>query len=106
LIWVTTTPYQQSFRPAQNLTIIQFNDIVKKAAALHDVPVIDLHACTLNAVKALGDERVYVDGVHFHDDVKKRQAAYIARHVRKLLMGHATVSKAADHKAPVHQGPK
>ena len=58
------------------ITIIKFNDIVKKAAALHHVPVIDLHACTLEAVEELGDEKVYVDGVHFFDDVKKRQAMY------------------------------
>jgi len=104
LIWVTTTPYQQSFRPTQNLTIIQFNDIMKKAAALHNVPVIDLHACTLEAVKALGDEKVYVDGVHFFDEVKKRQAAYIANRVRKIVVGQVAASNSADRKMPVYKG--
>ncbi len=98
LIWVTTTPYQQSFRPTQNLTIIQFNDIVKKAARVHNVPVIDLHACTLETVEALGDKKVYVDGVHFRDNVKKRQAAYIANRVRKIVKGLHSLSEAVDHK--------
>ncbi len=98
LIWVTTTPYQQSFRPTQNLTIIQFNDIMRKAAAYHKVPVIDLHACTVEAVRELGDKKVYVDGVHFLDEVKKRQAAYIAKHVRHIVTGLASPSEAADQK--------
>jgi lysophospholipase L1-like esterase len=85
LILVNTTPYKQSFRPSQNLTIIKFNDIVKKVAQRRNVPVIDLHACTLEAVKELGDAKVYTDGVHFHDEVRKRQAAYIAKRVRAIV---------------------
>ena len=85
LIFVNTTPYQQSFRPKQNLTIIKFNDLMKNAAEKANVPVIDLHACTLEAVKELGDKNVYMDGVHFHDEVRKRQAAYIAERVREIV---------------------
>jgi lysophospholipase L1-like esterase len=85
LIFVNTTPYQQSFRPKQNLTIIKFNELMKMAAEKHDVPVVDLYVCTLAAVKELGDKKAYTDGVHFTEDAKKRQSAYIAKRVREII---------------------
>lgn len=47
--------------------------------------VVDLHACTLEAVKELGDAKVYEDGVHFRDEVRKRQADFIAARVCEIL---------------------
>ena len=85
LIWVLTTPYAQSFRPQQNLVIIKFNQQAIAIAAKRGIPVVDLHACTLAAVKDLGEKNVYVDGVHFTDEVKKRQAAFIAARVREII---------------------
>lgn len=58
---------------------------MRNAAEKANVPVIDLHACTLGAVKELGDKEVYTDGVHFQPEIKKRQAAYIAERVRKIV---------------------
>lgn len=85
LIWVLTTPYAQSFRPQQNLVIIKFNETAKAIATKRGIPVVDLHACTLDAVKDLGEKNVYEDGVHFKDEVKKRQAAFIAARVREII---------------------
>jgi lysophospholipase L1-like esterase len=84
MIWVTTTPYQQSFRPQQNLTIVEFNRVAKQIAAKHGIPVIDLHARTVELVKELGDKAVYTDGVHFTEATKKKQAAFIATRVREI----------------------
>ena len=99
LIWVTTTPYQQSFRPAQNLTIIKFNDMAKVIATKRNFPVVDLHACTFEAVKELGDAKVYEDGVHFRDEVCKRQADYIAARVSEI-------AKIAAPAKPFNQTPR
>ena len=85
LLWVTTTPYEQAFRPAQNLVILKFNATAQAIAAKRGIPVVDLHACTLAAVKELGDKKVYEDGVHFTDEVRKRQAAFIATRVREII---------------------
>ncbi len=85
LIWVMTTPYEQSFRPTENEVIIKFNEAAKSIADKRGIPVIDLHACTLSAVKELGDKQVYEDGVHFQDEVRKRQASFIAARVREII---------------------
>ena len=85
LIWVMTTPYQQSSRPAQNLVVIKFNDEARKIAGARHIPVVDLHACTLAINKELGDGKTYQDGVHFTDEVRKRQGEYIADRVREIL---------------------
>jgi lysophospholipase L1-like esterase len=83
MIWVNTTPYQQSFRPRQNETIKAFNAVAAEVAARHGVPVVDLYACVLEQVRASGDKAVFTDGVHFTEDMKKRQAACIAERVRE-----------------------
>lgn len=85
LIWVMTTPYQQSFRPAQNLVVIQFNDAARKIAEARHIPIVDLHAATLAINNELGDKQTYTDGVHFTDEARKRQAAHIANRVRDIL---------------------
>lgn len=85
LIFVNTTPYQQSFRPRQNETIIQFNRVMKEVAEKYGLAVIDLHALTLDAVKRLGDKRCYMDGVHFTEEVRKIQAAHIGKQVKDIL---------------------
>ena len=84
MIWVNTTPYQQSFRPRQNETIKAFNAVATEVAGKHGVPVIDLHACMLEQVKAKGDKVVFTDGVHFTEETKKRQAAFIAKRIREI----------------------
>ncbi len=86
LIFVNTTPYRQSFRPKQNRTVLAFNELMKVAAEEHDIPVVDLHACTLAAIEEFGDNEVHTaDGVHFTEDMKKRQAAFIAKRVREIV---------------------
>lgn len=84
LIFVNTTPYQQSYRPEQNRTIIKFNEVVKAAAEKNNVSVIDLHTCVIEAVRELGDIKVYTDGCHFTDEMKNKQAKFIAKRVREI----------------------
>ena len=85
LIFVNTTPYRQSLRPRQNETIKQFNKIMKEVAGKYGLDLIDLHAATLDAVKRLGDDRCYMDGVHFTEEVRLIQAAYIGKQVKEIL---------------------
>ena len=83
-IWVTTTLYA-SFRAKQNVTIKQFNAIASKIAAENKIPVIDLHACVEKLVKQLGEEKVYTDGVHFIEEIKQKQAKFIAKRIREII---------------------
>lgn len=85
LIWVMTTPYQQSIRPEQNLVVIKFNDEARKIATARHIPVVDLQAATLSINKELGDAKTYVDGTHFTDEAKKLQSAYIAARIREII---------------------
>ncbi len=83
-IWVTTTPYG-SFRAKQNITIRQFNAIASRIARENKGPVIDLHGCVAELAKELGERKVYTDGVHFTEDIKKQQAEFMAQRIREII---------------------
>ena len=85
LIWVMTTPYEESFRPGPNKAILKFNEAAKAVAAKRKIPTVDLHACVLAAVKELGPKKVYTDGTHYTDEAKQRQAAFIADRIREII---------------------
>ena len=80
LIWMRTTPLDEAVHrmhckdfyrfEADAAAYAQVADEVMDAAG---IPVIDLHAFTLN----LGPD-LYMDNVHFREPVRKIQAAYIA----------------------------
>ena len=89
LIFVNTTPYGHSFRPVQNRTIVQFNGIMKELADKNNIPVIDLHALSLDATRKFGEKETYEDGVHFKRPVIKMQAAYIAKRFREIIKNPA-----------------
>jgi lysophospholipase L1-like esterase len=83
LVWVNTTPYG-SFRTPQNVIIGQFNALVSSIAEENGTPVIDLHAFVTEVVEELGEENVYTDGVHFTEEIKERQAEFIANRIREI----------------------
>ena len=85
LIWVMTTPYEETFRPGPNKTILKFNQTAKAVAAKRKIPTVDLHACVLAAVKELGPKKVYTDGTHYTDAAKQHQAAFIAARIREIM---------------------
>ena len=84
LVWVNTTPYG-SFRTPQNIIIGQFNALVSSIAEENGTPVIDLHAFVEKVVEELGEDDVYTDGVHFTEEIKERQAEFIANRIREIL---------------------
>ena len=77
------TPYG-SFRTKQNITIAQFNTLASAVARKNKVPVIDLHACVTQLVKTFGESKVYTDGVHFTEAMKKKQAEFMATRIRDI----------------------
>jgi len=83
LIWVTTTPYAL-YRAQQNVTIKQFNEIASQIAKENNVPIIDLYSCTEELVKEFDEWNVYIDGVHFREDIKEKQALFIANRIREI----------------------
>jgi lysophospholipase L1-like esterase len=85
LIWVMTTPYEETYRPGPNKTILKFNETAQTVAAKRNIPTVDLHACVLAAVKELGPKKVYTDGTHYTDEAKQRQAAFIAARIREIM---------------------
>ena len=86
LAWVTTTPYRESFRPSQNKVILEMNAIAKEVAKERGFPVVDLHACVIEAVNELGPDAAHAsDGVHFPAEMQKRQANVIAERLREII---------------------
>ena len=81
LIWLTTTPYSTE-RAAQNKTIERFNAGAQSIAKEMGFSVIDLHGFVRGKIAALGEAAVFTDGVHFTEDIKKQQGAFIAGKIR------------------------
>ncbi|WP_439481104.1 SGNH/GDSL hydrolase family protein [Cyclobacterium plantarum] len=87
MVWIRTTPVddeqhnanQRSFyRYAADLAI--YNAVADEVFSSRDVPMIDLHRFTLN----LG-ENLYIDHVHFNEETRARQAAFIAGFLNQYL---------------------
>ena len=83
VLWVRTTPVFDERHNRLNTTFRRFEADVEAYNAIadhimreHSVPLIDLHTFTRN----LGSG-VYVDHVHFTNDVRTQQAAFIAGHL-------------------------
>lgn len=77
LVWMTTTPVNDQVHRENMREFQRFNDDVVAyncaAAEVLDGPMIDLYGLT----SRLG-EAVYMDHVHFTQEVRQLQAAYIA----------------------------
>ncbi len=87
LIFVTTTPVIDEIHNSRidifkrfNSDVIKYNEIAKEVMARLLVPVIDLYSFT---EKLEGD--IYMDHVHYIDEVKKLQAEFIKSELIKLV---------------------
>lgn len=87
MVWIRTTPVddethnsrQQSFhRYADDLEV--YNAVADVVFGTRNVPVIDLHRFTQN----LGED-LFIDHVHFGEETRSRQAAYIAGFLNHFL---------------------
>jgi hypothetical protein len=86
LIWVRTTPVVDSIhnRPDMEfhrfaLDQAEYNTIADTVFASKGIPIIDLDGFT----RKLGED-VYIDHVHFSEDVRALQAAFIAGFLSRL----------------------
>lgn len=80
LIWIRTTPCDEKVHNHPGMAFQRFaadgqayNAVADRIMREHGVPAIDLYTFTRN----LGDE-IYCDHVHFHDHIRRQQAAFIA----------------------------
>ncbi|MCL2299368.1 MAG: SGNH/GDSL hydrolase family protein [Firmicutes bacterium] len=87
IVWVHTTPVNDALHNERstafkryNRDVVLYNAIAEKVMAEHHIPVIDLYHFTAS----LGGGELYEDHVHFVDEVRKLQAAYIAGHLLAL----------------------
>ena len=86
MIWVRTTPVddeqhnskQQSFH-RYAADVANYNEVADKVFRARSVPIIDLHQFTLN----LG-EGLFTDHVHFGEDTRTKQAAFISGFLQGL----------------------
>jgi lysophospholipase L1-like esterase len=88
VIWVRTTPVIDERHNRLNTLFRRFEVDVEAYNAIadvimreHNVPIIDLFTFTRN----LGPD-VYVDHVHFTDEVRAQQAAFIAGYLFHLVL--------------------
>jgi lysophospholipase L1-like esterase len=80
LVWIRTTPCDENVHNREGMTFHRFsadclayNTAADQIMTSAHVPIIDLHAFTVNLGKDL-----YCDHVHFHDHIREKQAAFIA----------------------------
>ncbi len=79
-VWIRTTPCDEKVHNREGMDFHRFSrDCIRYNAAAdavmhkHRIPAIDLYTFTMN----LGDD-LYCDHVHFHEHIRKKQAAFIA----------------------------
>jgi lysophospholipase L1-like esterase len=87
LIWVRSTLFDDNIHNSSYvgfyryvIDCIEYNRVADLVMEKNGVPVIDLCNFTLNLGRDL-----YFDHVHFIESVRKKQAAYIAKWLMKLL---------------------
>jgi len=85
LVWVNTTPYQESFRPTENKTIAAFNRIAAEIALKRGIPVIDIHALVKRAVAGNSGVDVFTDGVHFSTGTKQEMGRFLAEEIKSVM---------------------
>ena len=86
VIWIRTTPadeavhntIQPDFKRFK-ADCIAYNEAADKVMADAGVPSIDLYTFTNNL-----DDDVYCDHVHFHENVREKQAAFIAGYLNAI----------------------
>lgn len=95
IIWVTTTPVVDSIHNARTKALLRYsadlenyNRIATKVCKEFSVEIIDLHDFT----QTLGTD-AYIDNVHYKEDVRALQAAYIAGSVRVILNKNGPLKK-------------
>ncbi len=86
VIWVTSTPLNETIHNSRKEGYLRFskdletyNNIAKEVITSKNVEEIDLYSFT----KSLGEE-IYCDHVHFTEEVRKLQGAYIAGYLESL----------------------
>lgn len=92
LIWIRTTPCDETIHNHASMAFHRFaadcqtyNAVADRIMRDHGVPIIDLYTFTQN-LRPLPSEQatqnqpddLYCDHVHFHDHIRRQQAAFIA----------------------------
>lgn len=85
-IWVGLTPVIDEIHNSRkegflryNQDVIKYNTAAKEIMEEHKIPCIDMY----NFTKSLGDD-VYSDHVHFKEEIRKLQAAFIAGYLNSI----------------------
>lgn len=88
-IWVNTSPVIDHLHNSLksefkrfNKDVEKYNEVAEKIAISNHIPIIDLNGFC----KSLGCEEIYQDHVHFKPEIQKLQAAFIAGHLKVLLL--------------------
>jgi lysophospholipase L1-like esterase len=84
LVWVRTTPCDERVHNQPHMSFHRFaadvhayNATADAVMSENEIPTIDLHTFTAGL-----DPDLYCDHVHFHEPVRRQQAAYIAGWLR------------------------
>ena len=81
VLWVRTTPINDKVHNhcspgfvRYNSDVEEYNKVADEITQLHGIQTLDLYSFTCN----LGKEEIYVDHVHFNEEVRAAHAAFIA----------------------------
>lgn len=87
VVWINSTPIADKIHNGRSEGFFRFerdlnnyNSIAEKVLKKKNIELIDLYSFT----KKLG-ENIYCDHVHFKEHIRKKQAAYIAENLNRIL---------------------
>ena len=80
LVWISTTPCYESLHNKRKMEFHRFHKdclayhaVAEKVMKNNNIPIIDLYGFTLNLGKS-----IFCDHVHFNEETRKKQAAFIS----------------------------
>ncbi|MGL5753836.1 MAG: SGNH/GDSL hydrolase family protein [Paraclostridium sp.] len=86
VLWVSTTPFNEKIHNSRKVGFLRYikdletyNSIAKEIIIENNIGFIDLYSFTSN----LGED-IYCDHVHFNEEVRKLQSAFIAGYLCNL----------------------
>lgn len=89
LVWIRTTPADEKRHNHENSTFLRFrkdqeeyNAAADRIMAEKNIPILDLCGFTTS----LGGLELFCDHVHFTEEVREKQAAYIAGWVERQML--------------------
>jgi lysophospholipase L1-like esterase len=86
LVWINSTPVVDSIHNSKvgflryNDDVVKYNNRADSIMTKNNIPIIDLYSFTQSYIPA-----GYMDHVHYKEEIRQKQAAFIADHLAEII---------------------